>query len=185
MINQNANLYFDALSKGEIQLDDLMGVFSMQLFRAKKARESVLHGVSKVVICEGEDESTLSEAQRENFIKAMLFIDSIIFSEDLHKSRYGIEFMVNDSDEDFITSSSPASIIEKEKSADLTGFAGFMPLGPRFAMIVRARRVESSKFIAAKVGGEMVSELNRITYDSSNHEVYSSEDRWSNANLGS
>jgi len=178
LISADVGLYIKSLVERQNDIRDLLGIFAVQLFRTKHARDVVTSEVKKLVIVREDGEKQLSEQQAGNVLKSILFIDSLLFGERLGAGDYSVELLVAQGQEKFITSSSPAIILSKsdEGQKDLSDFEGFMPLTPSVALVVRGRRPLGRNLMFRGVSKGEVSIFNKKTYDASSYDVYASYD---------
>lgn len=178
LINTDLEAYLRRIKSRQINVKDLLGIFAVQLFRTKHARELVSAESNGFTLVRGDEETRLSEEQKAQLLKAMMFVDSLLFADALGRGKFSIELLLADSPQGFITSSAPAIVLSKsgEGQKDLSVFEGFMPLGPSVGLIVRGYRPYPQNFVVRKVGSDELASLNRKTYEASSYDVYATYD---------
>jgi hypothetical protein len=176
LIQKDISKYLSELKRGKFYLRDLVEIFSIQLFRTKKSREHILSEITSIYIDKNDDRKALSEHQRMNLLNLILFVEPLFFCQTLTKNEYSVEFLINNSTISFITSNSPALIINAQSSKveDMSKFVGFIPLCPKVGMIIRGHRPLSKNLMIRYVNESEVDDCNKFIFNESDYDVYSS-----------
>ncbi|WP_074667694.1 DUF4238 domain-containing protein [Nitrosomonas communis] len=175
-INKYAEGNINRLINGTFDLGDLVGFYAVQLFRSRKMRKSLGTNIKNFTIYRDGTEKRLSEEQKDNLIKVILFIESIRFANDLYNTSFSVELLLSKSEDSFITSNSPAVLLNNSKKqlSNVSEIDGFIPLSPKIGMLVRGHKPLNKNFMIRYIDSQMIRECNKITVNCADHEIYTS-----------
>ncbi|WP_345875418.1 DUF4238 domain-containing protein [Shewanella algae] len=171
--------YIRLLINGDYELYDLIGIYSVQLFRTKKMRGRYSEVMKTVYSSqEGGDPQKLTEVQRDSLIKCILFIDAISFTYDMTGTEFSIEFLRSMEGESFLTSNSPALHYSAhgESLTSLEDFEGFMPLTPKIALLIRGCKPTGNNLNVRGVFNHEVLQWNSKIILEADDEIYSTKE---------
>ncbi|WP_333878215.1 DUF4238 domain-containing protein [Methylobacter sp.] len=179
-INECPKDYIKDLINGNFDLRDLVGFYAVQLFRSKKMRKSIGTSIKSFTISRDGTEKRLSEEQKDNLIKAILFIESIRFANDLSNTSFSVELLLSNSQDSFITSNSPAVSLGNRKKhlSNVSEIHGFIPLSPKVGMVIRGYKPLNKNFMIRYIDSQMIREYNKITVNWADDEIYTSQSKW-------
>jgi hypothetical protein len=178
-LNEYPEGYIKELINGSFDLRDLVGFYAIQLFRSKKMRESLGTHIKSFAIRYCDDtEKRLSEEQKDNLIKAILFIESIRFCNDLCNTNFSVELLLSKLEDSFITSNSPAVLLgnSRKQMSNISEINGFIPLSPKIGMVVRGHKPLNKNFMVRYIDSQMIREYNKIIVNCADDEIYTSFD---------
>ena len=175
-MNSDIHAYIEGLKTGVNDLRDFVGLFFVQLFRTKKARLRFNSHMKRIFIRRDGKDKKLTDEQKENYIKIMLFLEPIVISENLYNNGFSIELVVSTGGKTFFTSNSPAVLFDGSIDKDISKIHGFMPLSPKSGLIIRGSKIDNKNFIVRTISHDEVNEYNEITKNHADDEIYSSYD---------
>ena len=156
----------------EIKFDFLIVLFSFQINRTERKRNDIMSFFHKLLIKRDEIKTELSDEQKENFIKSMLYIESMNMVKELLDRNFSIEILVSHSDVSFITSNTPAINVSPPGMKDLESFEGFMALTPKVAMILK-KNEPVRRLTVTPISTDRVIKLNKVIYTDAKGDIYS------------
>ncbi|NQZ49512.1 MAG: DUF4238 domain-containing protein [Moritella sp.] len=172
-IDKNLSGYINKLIFNEANLSDLILLFIVQLFRTRAMKELLDKEMRSIYVNYGDGAKGLLLKQKDNYLKASLYLDSIVTSSKFCSEKYSIEILINNNSTLLVTADAPAIVISKQKDWELSKFVGYMPLTPRIGMIVRGHQPLNKSLIVRVIDQREVLKLNKLTKNSFCKQVYS------------
>lgn len=176
-IDNDLELYISSLVNKESDLRVLVFIFVFQAFRTKVMRDMLSDKMIEILVDWGDGERRLSSIQKENYLKASLYLDSISSSLRICSNDFSIELLINNNKKGFITSDAPAVIISGS-DFELSKFEGFMPLTPNIGMVIRGRRLVGKNFFLTKISQQQLIRFNKLIKNSFCEQLYSKVKLW-------
>ena len=165
-INNDLNTYLHELKKNPKKSLALIELFNIQFYRTKQMREKLNDIIKKLFVKKDNIEKKLSDDETIAFFKIMQYLDPLIESQKIIENGFSIELIKNNTENNFITSNSPA-IIDKVDGK----YMGFMPITPSIFLIVQFQTT-AKKFNYREINDAItVNALNSKIYENSN-EIY-------------
>lgn len=119
----------------------LMTFFGFQLFRTKEVISRVSSDVSNLFLQRGDEEITLSEKQKNSFLKCLLYMISYQFCMRMEKLGCHMVIHRNRTKQAYLTSDCPAIYYDKQNHPGLPQSFGVMPLSPKLLIDFRMGEV--------------------------------------------
>ncbi|ELX4209607.1 DUF4238 domain-containing protein [Vibrio vulnificus] len=181
LINADFKKYINDLISGSSDCDitKLIGLFCVQCFRTKKMKDCLSGSIKNVQFYRGEVKVELNEEQLECFLKVVMYIEALRLASDISKREYSIEILLAHRNDHFITSNSPAVILDKgsgnESDMVLDKFVGYIAISPLLALNIHGFQLVKNKTLLTTWLGEGEADLyNQIVRDQADDEIYSS-----------
>lgn len=175
-IDSDINQFSQDLIDGKYSVKDLVFLFILQSFRTRQLRDILSREMKAIFLENKEERKELNKEQRENYIKASSYLDSISTTNKIINSGFTVELLVNKNKKLFLTSDAPA-IITKYDSNHLNPNAayleGYMPLTPNIAMIIRGYQSFKKRLVVREVTQQDVLSWNKIMKKSGCSQLYS------------
>ncbi|HDI3239218.1 TPA: hypothetical protein PMB69_003661 [Vibrio cholerae] len=135
--------------------------------------------IKKIQFYRGEVKVELNEEQLECFLKVVIFIEALRLVSDISKREYSIEILLAHRNDHFITSNSPAVILDKESDngsdMELDKFVGYIAISPLLALKIRGFQLVKNKTLLTTWLGEGEADFyNQKVLAQADDEIYSS-----------
>lgn len=173
LIESNLDGYIDDLINHEQSLNSLAYTFFLQLFRTKSFRNGLDHLLHKLSINWGDGHNReLSFHQKENYLKASAYLETIVCTSKLIKNGFTIELLENNNPKKFITSDTPSVLIGGLEH-HISTVVGYMPITPHLAMIIRGTSVRKIALFRTVINQAQVIMYNKHMKNSACQSLYS------------
>ncbi|PCE32691.1 DUF4238 domain-containing protein [Burkholderia ubonensis] len=154
---------------------DLLGLFCTQHFRTLRARANMLSNIKGMVLERDGETVPLTDEQMETTVKAIMFVESLRLVENLRRQDVTISLNFNASGVDLLTSSAPTILLPGGTNASgfNDGLYGFMALSPGLSMSISKGAGKKRAIEIGRSDIAAVNFVNRLIYDRSDRDVYS------------
>lgn len=160
-INNNLYSYLNSIKTRELDFKDLIGLFFTQHFRTNVMLEKLDDFFGPMYIGRGDERKELTDEQKRSYLRSSIFLESMLSVDDFLKEKFCVELLINNSNNNFISSDSPAIFIgDMLAERKMSNFVGYMPLSPRIGMCIFGYKKNEKNLLIREADAEEVFLLN-------------------------
>ncbi|WP_429049829.1 DUF4238 domain-containing protein [Aeromonas hydrophila] len=172
-IDGDLDIFIDNIINHRESPTSLAYIFFFQLFRTKSYRNSLDTHLNKLSISWSDGQSReFSLQQKENYLKASAYLETMVSTTRLITSGFSIEFLENNNHKKFITSDTPSIFIDG-LNHQISTMVGYMPLTPNLAMLVRGNSIRKIAIFRKNISQDIVMSYNKHMKNSNSSYLYS------------